>query len=77
MKKFKLTPKILNKIIAEEKAKLQKLEMIENNSESIVENNLKAIEQLSIKENELAKKLKLIREAKRKIKKSIVNKSRK
>jgi hypothetical protein len=77
MKKFKLTPKILNKIIAEEKAKLQKLEMIENNSESIVENNLKAIEQLSIKENELAKKLKLIREAKRKIKKLIVNKSRK
>jgi|TARA_Y100000034_G_C6755351_1_gene336054 hypothetical protein len=76
MKKFKLTPKILNKIIAEEKAKLMSLNMLRNGAKNSIEDNIKAIEKLSIKEVRLKQQLKLIQETKKKIKNKII-KSRK
>jgi len=78
MKRLKLTPKVLKSIIAEEKAKLESLGMLnQKDTSQVVEKHLQAIEKLSIKENDLRKKLKVIQEAKRKIKKNIINKSRK
>jgi len=67
MKKFKLTPKILNKIIAEETARLKKLGLLKSTKS---QNKVDYIEKLSIQENNLKRQLKIIHAIKKKLKNS-------
>jgi len=67
MKKIKLTPKLLNRIINEEKQRLEKLGLLQD---SKVKENVDYIKKLSIAESRLKKKLKLINVIKKRLSKS-------
>jgi len=67
-KKFKLTPELLRKIIAEEKQKLTDLGLLKEEGKNNIKNVYK---KLHLKENDLKKQLRKVQVLKEKIRKQV------